>query len=33
MFVCTRRGKIEAKNKGMIDMFFVEGLLTKEAVR
>ncbi len=24
-FSCTYRGKIEAKNKGMIDMYFVEG--------
>jgi predicted ATPase/class 3 adenylate cyclase len=24
-FVCQYRGKIEAKNKGMIDMYFVEG--------
>jgi Adenylate and Guanylate cyclase catalytic domain len=23
-FTCTRRGKIEAKNKGEIDMYFVE---------
>jgi hypothetical protein len=23
-FKCTHRGKIEAKNKGMIDMYFVE---------
>ena len=23
-FTCTHRGKIEAKNKGMIDMYFVE---------
>jgi class 3 adenylate cyclase len=22
---CTHRGKIEAKNKGQVDMFFVEG--------
>jgi adenylate cyclase len=25
VFECTYRGKIEAKNKGMIDMYFVEG--------
>ena len=25
VFVCTHRGKIEAKRKGMIDMYFVEG--------
>jgi hypothetical protein len=24
-FTCTHRGKIMAKNKGEIDMFFVEG--------
>ena len=24
-FTCTHRGKIEAKNKGLIDMYFVEG--------
>ncbi|PZF72625.1 adenylate/guanylate cyclase domain-containing protein [Taibaiella soli] len=24
--ICTHRGKIEAKNKGMIDMYFVDGL-------
>jgi len=24
-FNCRYRGKIEAKNKGMIDMYFVEG--------
>ncbi len=23
-FLCTRRGKISAKNKGEIDMYFVE---------
>jgi len=23
-FKCTHRGKIEAKNKGMIDMYFAE---------
>lgn len=27
-FVCTHRGKIEAKNKGQIDMYFVESALT-----
>ncbi len=27
-YTCTHRGKIEAKNKGVIDMYFVEGLLT-----
>jgi class 3 adenylate cyclase len=25
-FECTYRGKIDAKNKGQIDMYFVEGL-------
>lgn len=25
-FICTYRGKIEAKNKGQVDMYFVEGL-------
>ena len=25
-FNCTHRGKVEAKNKGVIDMYFVEGL-------
>lgn len=25
-FICTHRGKIEAKNKGQVDMYFVEGL-------
>jgi class 3 adenylate cyclase len=24
-FVCTHRGKLEAKNKGLIEMYFVEG--------
>ncbi|MBS1744050.1 MAG: tetratricopeptide repeat protein [Bacteroidetes bacterium] len=24
-FICTHRGKIQAKNKGMIEMYFVEG--------
>jgi hypothetical protein len=24
-FVCTYRGKIEAKGKGQVDMYFVEG--------
>jgi adenylate cyclase len=28
-FNCIHRGKIEAKNKGMIDMYFVEGELSK----
>ena len=23
-FTCVHRGKVEAKNKGMIDMYFVE---------
>ncbi len=27
-FLCTHRGKIEAKNKGQIDMYFVEGVLS-----
>lgn len=27
-FLCTYRGKIDAKNKGEIDMYFVEGLKT-----
>jgi len=26
-FACTHRGKIEAKNKGVIDMYFLEGTL------
>ena len=26
MFVCTHRGKVPAKNKGEIDMYFVESL-------
>jgi len=25
-FNCTYRGKIEAKNKGELDMYFVEGI-------
>ncbi len=25
-FICTYRGKLDAKNKGLIDMYFVEGL-------
>jgi class 3 adenylate cyclase len=25
-FVCTYRGKIKAKNKGEVDMYFVEGV-------
>lgn len=28
-FTCIHRGKIEAKNKGMIDMYFVEGYAAK----
>jgi class 3 adenylate cyclase len=28
-FNCTYRGKFQAKNKGMIDMYFVEGIKTK----
>lgn len=28
-FRCTYRGKVEAKNKGMIDMYFVDGELTE----
>jgi class 3 adenylate cyclase len=24
-FHCTHRGRIEAKNKGLVDMYFVEG--------
>jgi hypothetical protein len=24
-FICTPRGKVEAKNKGTIEMYFVEG--------
>jgi len=28
-FICTYRGKIPAKNKGEIDMYFVEGLKSK----
>ncbi|TAE04693.1 MAG: adenylate/guanylate cyclase domain-containing protein, partial [Bacteroidetes bacterium] len=27
LFVCTHRGRIDAKNKGAIDMYFVEGIL------
>lgn len=27
-FHCTHRGKIEAKNKGMIDMYFVDGIIS-----
>ena len=26
-FICTHRGKVQAKNKGMIDMYFVEGVI------
>jgi len=26
-FTCTHRGKVEAKNKGVIDMYFVEGFI------
>jgi hypothetical protein len=26
-FICNYRGKVEAKNKGLIDMYFVEGVL------
>jgi class 3 adenylate cyclase len=29
LFECTYRGKIKAKNKGEVDMFFVEGLKNK----
>jgi len=29
-FLCTYRGKVEAKNKGMIDMYFVESLIEKQ---
>ncbi len=29
-FVCTYRGKVQAKNKGEIDMYFVEGIISKE---
>jgi class 3 adenylate cyclase len=32
-FHCTHRGKIEAKNKGMIDMYFVEGLNQKKQTK
>lgn len=28
-FRCIARGKVEAKNKGMIEMYFVEGTVTK----
>ena len=28
-FDCTYRGKIKAKNKGEVDMYFVEGLKSK----
>ena len=27
-FACTHRGKVDAKNKGQIDMYFVDGLLS-----
>lgn len=30
LFKCEYRGKIEAKNKGAIDMYFVEGLLDQD---
>ena len=30
-FKCEHRGKIEAKNKGMIDMYFVEHYEIKQA--
>lgn len=26
-FVCTYRGRVEAKNKGAVDMYFVESIL------
>jgi class 3 adenylate cyclase len=29
IFVCTYRGKVQAKNKGEIDMYFVEKIITK----
>ncbi|MFH1119041.1 MAG: adenylate/guanylate cyclase domain-containing protein [Bacteroidota bacterium] len=29
-FRCTHRGKIEAKNKGTVDMYFVEELITQD---
>jgi class 3 adenylate cyclase len=29
-FACTHRGKIEAKNKGQIDMYFVENVSLKD---
>ena len=32
-FHCTYRGKLEAKNKGLIDMYFVDGLLSKSAIQ
>ena len=28
-FTCTHRGKIEAKNRGKIDMYFVEGVVVQ----
>ncbi len=27
IFVCSHRGKIKAKNKGEIDMYFVDGVM------
>ena len=32
VFACTHRGKLEAKNKGLIDMYFVDGV-AEEKVR
>ncbi len=31
-FVCTHRGKVEAKNKGEVDMYFVESLVPELSV-
>ncbi|GAB3528009.1 hypothetical protein GCM10027443_05240 [Pontibacter brevis] len=31
-FVCTYRGKVDAKNKGEIDMYFVEAIVPKAAL-
>ena len=29
VYACTHRGKLEAKNKGLIDMYFVDGISEK----
>lgn len=31
-FICTPRGKLEAKNKGLVEMYFVEGPLVHETI-